>query len=75
LLEARVKIFFVTHLYDFARGFWGNERDSAFFLRAERQADGRRTFKLLSGEPLQSTFGVDLYEEIFSAAAGKNGTE
>lgn len=69
LLEKGVKIFFVTHLYEFARGLWEKKMDSALFLRAERQADGRRTFKLLPGEPLQTSFGVDLYEEIFGDAA------
>jgi DNA mismatch repair ATPase MutS len=68
LLEARVKIFFVTHQYEFAHGFWADKLDSALFLRAERQADGRRTFKLLPGEPLETSFGADLYKEIFGGA-------
>ncbi len=65
LLQARVRVFFVTHLYEFARGLWGDKRDNALFIRAERQADGQRTFKLAPGEPLQTSFGADLYEEIF----------
>jgi hypothetical protein len=35
------------------------------FLRAEREADGRRTFKLVEGEPLQTSYGEDLYNSIF----------
>ena len=35
------------------------------FLRAERQADGQRTFKLIEGEPLQTSYGEDLYNRIF----------
>jgi DNA mismatch repair ATPase MutS len=73
LLETRVKVFFVTHLYEFAHGVWGEKMDSALFLLAERQADGRRTFKLLPGEPMQTSFGTDLYEEIFGAAAESAG--
>jgi len=65
LLETRVKIFFVTHLYEFANAFWGDKMDAAVFLRAERQADGQRTFKLLPGEPLETSFGADLYKEVF----------
>ena len=65
LLETRVKIFFVTHLYEFARAFWEDKMDRAVFLRAERQANGQRTFKLLPGEPLETSFGADLYREIF----------
>jgi DNA mismatch repair ATPase MutS len=68
LLEARVKIFFVTHIYEFAHGFWEGKMDNAIFLRAERQADGQRTFKLLPGEPLETSFGPDLYKEIFENA-------
>ncbi len=69
LLETRVKIFFVTHLYEFAHAFWKDKMDSAVFLRAERQADGQRTFKLLPGEPLETSFGADLYKEIFDGAS------
>ena len=69
LLESRVKIFFVTHLYDLANSFYQEGLDTAVFLRAERQADGRRTFKLIPGEPLQTSFGADLYQEIFAGAA------
>jgi hypothetical protein len=39
--------------------------EDAIFLRAERQADGARTFKLIEGEPLQTSFGEDLYNRIF----------
>ncbi len=66
LVETRTKIFFVTHLYEFANRLWEERRDDSVFLRAERQADGRRTFKLLPGGPLQTSFGPDLYKEIFS---------
>jgi DNA mismatch repair ATPase MutS len=45
LLERRIKIFFVTHLYEFAHGFYNKKTENAIFLRAERQADGGRTFK------------------------------
>jgi hypothetical protein len=69
LLETRVKIFFVTHLYEFAHAFWADKLGSAGFLRAERQADGQRTFKLLPGEPLETSFGADLYQEIFGGTA------
>lgn len=68
VLETPVKIFFVTHLYEFAHNLWKEKMESAIFLRAERQADGRRTFKVLPGEPLQTSFGADLYEKIFGAA-------
>ncbi len=65
LLEKRVKLFFVTHLYAFARDMYDQKRADAIFLRAERQADGTRTFRIIEGEPLQTSFGEDLYRQIF----------
>ncbi len=67
LLERRVKVFFVTHLYDFAHSMIERAGRNALFLRAERLPDGTRTFKLVEGEPLQTNYGEDLYREIFVA--------
>ncbi len=66
LLEQRIKVFFVTHLYEFARGYFDRGMDDAIFLRAERQADGTRTFKLVEGEPLETSYGEDLYRQVFA---------
>jgi DNA mismatch repair ATPase MutS len=65
LLEKQIKIFFVTHLYEFAHGFYEKNMANAIFVRAERQDDGGRTFKLREGEPLQTSYGEDLYNRIF----------
>jgi DNA mismatch repair ATPase MutS len=69
LVEAGIKVFFVTHLFDLAQGFYLAEMDSALFLRAERQPDGGRTFRLVEGEPLPTSFGEDSYRRIFGAPA------
>jgi DNA mismatch repair ATPase MutS len=66
LLEKRIKILFVTHLYDFARGFFNRDMEDAIFLRAERRADGTRTFRLAPGEPLETSYGEDVYRKIFA---------
>ena len=65
LLEKRVKVFFVTHLYDFAHGFFVRHRPDALFLRAERRADGSRSFRLIEAEPLETSYGEDVYREVF----------
>jgi len=65
LLEKRIKVFFVTHLYEFAHGFYDKKMENAIFLRAERQADGERTYKVIEGEPLQTSYGEDLYRAVF----------
>jgi len=65
LVEKRVKVFFVTHLSEFARGVYEQGLENVLFLRAERQAGGRRTFKLIEGEPLQTSYGEDVYQRVF----------
>lgn len=65
LLERRVKVFFVTHLYELADGLAHRHATNIAFLRAERLPDGRRTFVLAAGEPLTTSYGDDLYEQIF----------
>jgi len=39
--------------------------ENAIFLRAERQTDGERTFKIIEGEPLETSYGQDLYDKVF----------
>jgi hypothetical protein len=66
LLERGIKICFVTHLYEFAQRLHAGEIRSAIFLRAERRADGTRTFRVLEGEPMQTSYGKDLYDIVFA---------
>ena len=70
LLEKRIKVFFVTHQCEFAHGFYDKRMENAIFLRAERKADGGRTFKVVEGEPLQTSYGEDLYNRIFETDPG-----
>ncbi len=65
LMEAGVKIFFVTHLFDLAHRFYRQKLDTALFLRAERQPDGGRTYRLVEGEPLPTSYGEDSYRRVF----------
>ncbi|MGA8618401.1 MAG: hypothetical protein WB660_07770 [Candidatus Sulfotelmatobacter sp.] len=68
LLEAGIKVFYVTHMFDLAQTFSSAKMDGALLLRAERLPDGRRTFRFVEGEPLPTSYGKDLYERIFGAA-------
>jgi len=67
LLEKGIRIFYVTHLYEFARTYFDKAGLDTLFLRAERKADGSRTFKLGEGKPLDTSYGEDLYRQIFDA--------
>jgi len=69
MLDKEIKVVFVTHMYDLARSFHAQQLPTALFLRAERQPDGTRTFKLLEGEPLPTSYGEDSYRRIFGGTA------
>lgn len=66
LLKTDIKVFYVTHLFALSDGLYRAGITPALFLRAERLADGRRTFRLLEGEPLPTSYGEDLYSRIFA---------
>lgn len=70
LLESRVEVHFVTHLHPLARGLYERRSEDMLFLRAERREDGARTFKVAEGEPLQTSYGEDLYHQVFAAPPG-----
>jgi DNA mismatch repair ATPase MutS len=72
LLEKRIKVFFVTHLYAFARGLSDRKMEHAVYLRAERRGDGTRTFKLIEAEPLETSYGEDLYRKIIAVEERKS---
>jgi DNA mismatch repair ATPase MutS len=66
LSERQVKVIFVSHLYQFVQELYEGRTDGILFLRAERKPDGTRTYKLSEGKPLDTSYGVDLYNRIFS---------
>jgi DNA mismatch repair ATPase MutS len=64
LLDAGITVFFVTHRFGFAQHFHREQASSTLFLRAERQPDGRRNYKLAVKDPLPTSFGEDLYYQL-----------
>lgn len=69
LLERRIKVFFVTHQYEFAHTMYERYADKVLSLRAERLPDGTRTFRLVEGEPLETSYGRDLYNSVFGTSS------
>ncbi|WP_414733714.1 MutS-related protein [Acetobacterium carbinolicum] len=65
LISKDIRVVFVTHFFAFANNFYQESNPHYLFLRAERNEDGRRTFQILPGEPLPTSFGNDLYQRIF----------
>ncbi len=68
LLEKRVKVFFVTHQYEFAHSLYEKKMANALFLRAERKDRRRAHLQGVQGEPLETSYGEDLYDRIFLGA-------
>jgi MutS domain V len=64
LLDADVRVFFVTHRFSFADRIRRRRGSSSLFLRAERGSDGRRTYKLAVRDPLPTSYGEDLYYQF-----------
>jgi DNA mismatch repair ATPase MutS len=65
ILAMRCRVLCVTHMFDLAHGFYMEDRPDVMFLRAERLTDGERTFRLMEGEPLPTSYGEDLYRQVF----------
>ena len=63
-LDADIRVVFVTHLYDFAESFFLSDPATTLFLQAGRQTDSVRNYKLISGEPLSTSYGEDVYNRI-----------
>jgi energy-coupling factor transporter ATP-binding protein EcfA2 len=64
LLHAHIKVFFVTHRFGFADRFHREHAPFTLFLRAGRQPDGRRNYRLAVKDPLPTSYGEDLYYRL-----------
>jgi len=66
MLDARLRVLIVTHSYELADQLHREDAARALFLRAERLPDGRRTFRLAVAPPQTTSYGLDLYQEVFA---------
>jgi hypothetical protein len=64
LINAGVRVFVVTHLYDLAKNLHKKGLSKAIFLRAPRQV-GAQPFKLVEGAPEATAYGEDVYQRVF----------
>ncbi len=69
LTECGVIVYFVTHQYEFAQNVRATDESRALLLLAERRVDGTRTFKIMPGAPLRTSYARDLYDRIFGRTA------
>lgn len=68
LVVGGARVVCVTHLFELADWLHARNSEHFLFLRAERMADGSRTFRLREGGPLRTSFGEDLYRQVFGAS-------
>jgi len=68
LVDRGVKVVYVTHMFDLAHSLYRQRSEAALFLRAERRPDGERTFRMVEGEPLPTSYGEDIYRRVFNTA-------
>lgn len=68
-LRARgISVWMVTHLLDAAGRLAAAHGGDALFLRAPRAEEATRTYRLEVGEPLRTSFAIDVYAEVFGNA-------
>lgn len=71
MFDCGVTVWMVTHLFAFANKMYQKQVHGMKFLSAERKEDGERTFKMLEHEPSETSYGLDLYEEVIGRDRGK----
>jgi hypothetical protein len=49
-------------------GCYADGSQPSLFLRAERQLDESRTFRMAEGRPLPTSHGKDVYRSVFGVA-------
>ncbi len=64
LIEEGVKVLFVTHQFTFAHNFCTTSSVKSICMRAERLEDGARTFRLIEAAPLETSYGLDLFDRM-----------
>lgn len=65
LAACGVRTAIVTHLFDLADGLARDAAVPTVLLRAPRAVDGARSFRLVPGPPLPTSFGADLFDAEF----------
>lgn len=75
LLETGIQVAFVTHNFDLADSFRHQRAHPVLFLRAARQPDGRRDYKLSPGAPLPTSYGADIYHRIGGWRGGRDSDQ
>lgn len=66
LLQAGVRVCYVTHLYTLSHGLANRHDPRHLFLRATRGPDGNRTYHLTPAEPESTSYAIDQFRQVFA---------
>ena len=64
LKQQGVEIFAVSHLYTYVSCFLNDP--GTMYLKAQRNQDGSRSFRIIPGKPETTAYGQDIYLRIFN---------
>lgn len=64
LSHKKIQVVMVSHMYHLYNMLKKNN-DDVYYLKAERNESGSRSFKLLPGDMEETSYATDLYNEIF----------
>ncbi|MCS7058489.1 MAG: DNA mismatch repair protein MutS [Meiothermus sp.] len=67
LMEEGVRVYLVSHMYSLTHRLYEERQSGAVFLRAERRPDGSRSFRILPGAPQRTSYGEDIYQQVFGS--------
>lgn len=62
--EKDITTYMVTHLYQLAKTLYDKQMEGTAFLVAERKEGGKRTYRMLPGEPSHTSYGTDLFQTL-----------
>ncbi|MDN5796536.1 MAG: hypothetical protein L0H79_12380 [Intrasporangium sp.] len=66
LVAAGIRVCYVTHLYTLSHGLARLGAPDHLFLGAQRDPDGRRSFRLVPAEPESTSYAGDLFHRVFA---------
>ena len=64
LIEQGAEVFAVSHQYTYVSAFLNDQ--TTLYLKAQRNQDGSRSFKIVQGKPETTAYGQDIYRKIFN---------
>ncbi|MBQ1852430.1 MAG: DNA mismatch repair protein MutS, partial [Lachnospiraceae bacterium] len=64
LTDNKITVFFVTHIYAYAKRAYRENYENTQFLQTERNERNERTYRIISGEPSETGYGMEMYSRI-----------